>query len=102
MAALCAGVIPLAGVYVVGLLAIIIAGVLSPNVHIAKEAIFSAPTGITSASADYQFPMSGYKVRMYLCAHRHIHTQSRHNSPRKKEIGSLCERGPGWRNGRDV
>lgn len=56
------GVAPLVGVYVVGLIAIIIAGALSPNVYIAKEAVFSSPIGVSSASADYQFPMSDYKV----------------------------------------
>lgn len=58
------GVACFAVVYIVGLVAIVIAGMLSPTVWVAKQAVFAVPTdGVaSSASQDYVFPMSGYKV----------------------------------------
>lgn len=58
------GVAWFAVVYIVGLVAIVLAGVFSPAVWVAKQAVFAVPTSgvATSASQDYVFPMSGYKV----------------------------------------
>lgn len=57
-----AGMRCVVAVYVGGLLACIIAGGTAPDLFISKQAVLSPPGGISSASSDFVFDMSGYKV----------------------------------------
>lgn len=56
------GVRCVVAVYVGGLLASLIAGGTAPQLFINKQAVLSPPGGISSASSDFVFDMSGYKV----------------------------------------
>lgn len=58
-----AGLAFLSGVYVAALLACIVAGSTAPELFVSKTSVYSTPSGISSASSDYVFDISDYKVR---------------------------------------
>lgn len=61
LAARCTGLVLLVSVYVSGLLGCIIAGASAPDLFTSTTT--SSPSGISSASGDYAFPTTGFKVR---------------------------------------
>lgn len=61
LATRCTGLVLLVSVYLSGLFACIIAGATAPDLFTATTT--SPPSGISSASGNYAFPTTGFKVR---------------------------------------